>query len=270
MTHTTPLIDRALLSVSGPERFDFLNTLLSADVSERTGEARFAALLTPQGKMVADVLALTTDQAVILEFPAKSELPKRLSMYKLRANIELTALDDWQVAVADEALTSNGSGPSHCFADPRDPALGYRVYGPRTSEPPADRAAAYHLSRIHAVVPEGSTDLEPNRAVLLESGFERLKGVDFKKGCYVGQEVTARMKYRNLGKRRIMAIEADADLKPGDSLLAGERTAGTVLTAVGPAALALLRHEFRDSPLALTNGAAVRVTADPDAPAGAP
>ena len=260
MTSLIALTDRALLSVSGPERFDFLNTLLSADVSEKPGDARFASLLTPQGKMIADVLAYTTADAVILEFPANSELPKRLRMYKLRANVELTPLDDWDVAVADEAV----SGANPCFADPRDPSLGFRVYGPALGA--ESDASAYHLRRIKAVVPEGASDLEANKAVLLESGFERLKGVDFKKGCYVGQEVTARMKYRGLGKKRIMAIEADGDLRTGEAVLAGERNAGSVLTAVGKDALVLLRHEYVEGPLATDKGLAVRVTADPDAP----
>ena len=121
------------------------------------------------------------------------------------------------------------------------------------------------------MVPEGSTDLEPNKALLLENGFERLSGVDFRKGCFVGQEVTARMKYRNLGKKRLMAVSRDdGGLETGTTIMAGERTAGTVLSAVGRSALALMRHEFSAHTLTLGDSSAVQIMADPDAPNVAP
>ena len=262
MSHAIILPDRALLAVSGEERLAFLNTLLSADVAELAEEARFAALLTPQGKLLADVLCYTDAEAerVIIDFPADSDFAKRLRMYKLRAAVTLEPLDDWAVMVSlDGPVEGALSVP-----DPRGESLGYRVYGP----PPADSSterSAYDRARIDAVVPEGPTDLEPNKALLLESGFERLRGVDFRKGCFVGQEVTARMKYRNLGKKRIMAVSGTAPLVAGQSIMAGERTAGTVLSSTGTDALALMRHEFADQPLTTDDGT-VRVLSDPDAP----
>ena len=152
--------------------------------------------------------------------------------------------------------------PQAALAAPRAKALGPRIFAPALVGS-RDRTA-YDRARIAAVVPEGPTDLEPNKALLLENAFERLGGVDFRKGCFVGQEVTARMKYRNLGKKRLMAIRCDGALETGEAIMAGERTAGTVLTATNGEALALIRHEFADKPLTIS-GQNAHITADPDA-----
>lgn len=267
MSHSILLPDRALLAISGDERFSFLNTLLSADVSQQVGDARFAALLTPQGKLLADVLCLTEQDRVLVEYPADSEFAKRLRMYKLRAAVALDLLEDWQVTVSfDDTPTA----ATVRFADPRDPRLGFRIYGPAADSTADTDRTPYDAARIEAVVPEGPTDLEPNKALLLENGFERLRGVDFRKGCFVGQEVTARMKYRNLGKKRLMSVtSAGAALETGHAIMAGERTAGIVLSVAGDRALALIRHEFSTQALSLHDSSAVHVTADPDAPEGA-
>lgn len=267
MSHSILLPDRALLAISGDERFSFLNTLLSADVSQEVGDARFAALLTPQGKLLADVLCLTEQDRILVEYPADSEFAKRLRMYKLRAAVALDLLEDWQVTVSfDDTPTA----ATVRFADPRDPRLGFRIYGPAADSTADTDRTPYDAARIEAVVPEGPTDLEPNKALLLENGFERLGGVDFRKGCFVGQEVTARMKYRNLGKKRLMSVtSAGAALETGHAIMAGERTAGTVLSVAGDRALALMRHEFSTQALSLHDSSAVHVTADPDAPEGA-
>ena len=270
MSNPILLPDRALLAISGEERFSFLNTLLSADVSEGVGDVRYAALLSPQGKLLADVLCLTEaePERIIVEYPADSDFAKRLRMYKLRAAVTLEALEDWRVAVALDAPPKDAAVT---FADPRDPQLGFRAYGPSASFTADGNRALYDAARIAAVVPEGSTDLEPNKALLLENGFERLSGVDFRKGCFVGQEVTARMKYRNLGKKRLMAVSRDdGGLETGTTIMAGERTAGTVLSAVGRSALALMRHEFSAHTLTLGDSSAVQIMADPDAPNVAP
>ena len=267
MSHSILLPDRALLAISGDERFSFLNTLLSADVSQQVGDARFAALLTPQGKLLADVLCLTEPDRVRVEYPADSGFAKRLRMYKLRAAVALDLLEDWQVTVSfDDTPTA----ATVRFADPRDPRLGFRIYGLAADSAADTDRTPYDAARIEAVVPESPTDLEPNKALLLENGFERLGGVDFRKGCFVGQEVTARMKYRNLGKKRLMSVtSAGAALETGHAIMAGERTAGTVLSVAGGSALALMRHEFSTQALNLHDSSAVHVTADPDAPEGA-
>lgn len=296
---TAPLCrldDRAVLAVSGEDRFDFLNTLLSADVAGDAGGAAFAALLTPQGKLLADVLCYTDrdEDRILIDFPAGSDFDKRLRMYKLRAAVDLALLEDWGVGVAlpqasaalqhddeqqastphpgaDQPGAGTGSG-AVTFADPRSDRLGWRVLGADLNIAAGNGEAAgagsrqdYDRARIAAVVPEGPVDLKPNKALLMESGFERLGGVDFRKGCYVGQEVTARMKYRNLGKKRLMALSSEAALQPGDAVLAGERPAGEVLTAVGGAALGLMRHEAIGERLRVESGVAVSISADPDA-----
>lgn len=294
---TAPLCrlnDRAVLAVSGEDRFDFLNTLLSADVAKDAGGAAFAALLTPQGKLLADVLCYTDRDWILIDFPSGSDFYKRLRMYKLRAAVDLALLEDWGVGVVlpltppalqheDEQQASKlhpgadqpgagMDGGAVTFADPRSDRLGWRVIGPNFNIAADDGEPAgagirqdYDRARIAAVVPEGPVDLKPNKALLMESGFERLGGLDFRKGCYVGQEVTARMKYRNLGKKRLMALSSEAALQPGDAVLAGERQAGEVLTAVGGAALALIRHETIGERLRAESGVAVTINADPDA-----
>ncbi len=261
------LSDRAVLAISGEDRHSFLNTLLSADVAETEGAARFAALLSPQGKLLADILCLTEADRVLIDYPTHSDFAKRLRMYKLRAAVTLDLLDDWSVGALLAGRTTVGDPPTAVFADPRAKTLGHRIFAPALVGS-RDRTA-YDRARIAAVVPEGPTDLEPNKALLLENGFERLGGVDFRKGCFVGQEVTARMKYRNLGKKRLMAIRCDGGdgaLEAGEAIMAGERTAGTVLTATNGEALALIRHEFADKPLTIS-GQNAHITADPDADA---
>ena len=257
------LSDRAVLAISGEDRHSFLNTLLSADVAEVEGAARFAALLSPQGKLLADILCLTEADRVLIDYPTHSDFAKRLRMYKLRAAVTLDLLDDWSVGVSLDSRTA-ADDPQAAFADPRAKTLGHRIFAPALVGS-RDRTA-YDRARIAAVVPEGPTDLEPNKALLLENAFERLGGVDFRKGCFVGQEVTARMKYRNLGKKRLMAIRCDGALETGEAIMAGERTAGTVLTATNGEALALIRHEFADKPLTIS-GQNAHITADPDADA---
>ena len=270
MSHSILLPDRALLAISGDERFSFLNTLLSADVSQEVGDARFAALLTPQGKLLADVLCLTEPDRVLVEYPADSEFAKRLRMYKLRAAVALDLLEDWQVTVSFDDTPTAATAATVRFADPRDARLGFRIYGLAADSAADTDRTPYDAARIEAVVPESPTDLEPNKALLLENGFERLGGVDFRKGCFVGQEVTARMKYRNLGKKRLMSVtSAGAALETGHAIMAGERTAGTVLSVAGDRALALMRHEFSTQALSLHDSSAVHITADPDAPEGA-
>lgn len=294
---TAPLCrldDRAVLAVSGEDRFDFLNTLLSADVAKDEGGAAFAALLTPQGKLLADVLCYTDRDRILIDFPRGSDFDKRLRMYKLRAAVDLALLEDWGVGVVlplnpaalqqeeaqqasklhtgDDQPGAGMDGGAVTFADPRSNRLGWRVLGPDWSIAAGDDEPAgagirqdYDRARIAAVVPEGPVDLKPNKALLMESGFERLGGLDFRKGCYVGQEVTARMKYRNLGKKRLMALSSEAALQPGEAVLAGERQAGEVLTAVGGTALGLIRHETIGERLRAEGGAAVSISADPDA-----
>ena len=156
------------------------------------------------------------------------------------------------------------------FADPRDSRLGFRIYSPATDSTADTDRTPYDAARIEAVVPEGPTDLEPNKALLLENGFERLGGVDFRKGCFVGQEVTARMKYRNLGKKRLMSVtSAGAALETG-ARDHGRRAHGWDRAfRAGGSALALMRHEFSTQALNLHDSSAVHITADPDAPEGA-
>jgi hypothetical protein len=194
-----------------------------------------------------------------------ADLKRRLSLYKLRAKVNLAeAGDRFVVATAfgDGALSALGlpseRGAAMPFADgvayvdPRLPELGARLLLPRDAgtAPLTDKgfrvsdAAAYDRLRLSLGVPDGSRDLTIEKAILLESGFEELNGVDWQKGCYIGQELTARTKYRALIKKRLMPVAIDGPLPPpGTPVMAGDQEAGEMRSGRDGAGLALLRLE---------------------------
>lgn len=186
MTTTSHMLDdRAVLSLSGEGVLDWLNNLVSNNAE--AGSVRYAALLTPQGKYLFDFLIHADGDTLLLDTDAArlEELTKRLTMYRLRAPITIEPRDDLGVFVGEGA------------ADPRHPKLPSRTIAPRSN---AGDRTAYDLQRIKLGVPEGS-DIEVDRTFWLEAGAERLHGVDFRKGCFVGQEQTARMKHRGTVKK---------------------------------------------------------------------
>lgn len=274
------LDQRAVLTVAGEDRQQYLQGLISNDVTRVSADRSiYAALLTPQGKflhemivsMVGDALWLDTERA------RRGDLLRRLGMYKLRAKVSLAdAGDTFGVAAvfgADAAAAFGlpetagaavSAGNGIALVDPRNAGLGVRVILPAAEigpmlaglgiPPAAD--GDYERLRLACGVPDGSRDIEVERGVLLEYGFEALNGVDFNKGCYIGQELTARTKYRGLVKRRLARVSLNGPAPaPGTPILLGEREAGELRTSFDGAGLALLRLDKLDE--VATSGAAL-------------
>jgi len=243
----SPLQDRALLRISGPDAAGFLNPLVSSDVAA-VGQAAYAALLTPQGKFLHDFLIYTVAEGDLLVDVAaerRADLKRRLTLYRLRAKVELTELEGWQgyaVFGGDAPVAPDGAV---LFADPRLPALGWRLWLPENVAPPLTitGSAAYEAHRIALGVPDGARDIEVDKGLLLENHFEALHGVDFRKGCYIGQELTARTKYRGLLKKQLYRVKGSGDLPaPGTPITAnGGQEVGQLRSVSGSSGLALLR-----------------------------
>jgi folate-binding protein YgfZ len=247
------LEDRAVISVSSEGTRAFLQGLVTNDMDAcAPGRPIYAALLTPQGKILFEFIVVERDGAFLLDCAAAfaPDLMKRLVLYRLRAKIDIRLRDDLAVA-ADW----NG-GLSDAPPDPRLGALGRRTIVAAEGAPGG--AAAYHMHRLALGVPD-SADAPPDTVFALDLGLEELHGVSFKKGCYVGQEVTARMKHRGSARRRMLIADVEGVLPPpGTQVMAGGRELGTLATGVGAHALALVRLDRLDE--ATAGGATI--TAD--------
>lgn len=250
------LPSRALISVTGPDWRSFLQGLLTQDVETLAeGELRFAALLTPQGRLMFDLFVRGEADGALLDVAAdrREAIILRLSMYRLRAKVEI-AVDERAVSVL-----WNGAAPGF-VVDPRLPALGGRGYG---AAPPADAdeadKAAYDAHRLSLGVP-GPADWGEEKTYPIEANFDLLNGIDFKKGCFVGQETTSRMKRRGQIKTRMLPITFDgAPPAPGAEVLAGELRAGEVLSGVDGRAMAALRLDRIDGAALTVDGRPVTV-----------
>jgi folate-binding protein YgfZ len=252
------LSSRAVIAVAGPDWRSFLQGLLTQDVETLApGELRFSGLLTPQGRLLYDLFVAGLPDGALLDVAAehRDTIITRLSMYRLRAKVEIGALD---LVVA--ALFNADGAPVRAeglYADPRLPALGARVYGP-TQEPSADEAA-YEAHRLALGVP-GAADWLSDRNYPIEADFDLLAGIDFKKGCFVGQETTSRMKRRGTIKNRMLPIVFDGPAPAfGAEVLAGELRAGEVLSGSDGRAMALLRLDRIEGAELTVDGRPVRV-----------
>jgi folate-binding protein YgfZ len=261
------LNDRGVLAVSGPDSRSFLQGLVSNDVDKvGPAQARYAALLTAQGKYLHDFMMIEVGRAIWLDAEGGrlDDLNRRLSIYRLRAKAALDKQPDLAVAAifGDGALAAAGLanapgtarpfGSGVVFVDPRLTALGARCILPRADIRPALAAAglaeagfpAYDRVRLKLGIPDGSRDLVPEKSILLEAGFDELNGVDWQKGCYIGQELTARTKYRGLIKKRLMPVEIEGpDPAPGTIVTADGREVGEMRSSHEGLGLALLRIE---------------------------
>jgi len=238
---------RRLIRVSGADHVSFLQGLITNDMAKLKDGLVYAAILTPQGKYLADFFVVPDGDGVLIDVDAEAAegLAQRLTMYKLRADVTLE-WDDRKVAQGD------GPAPNGAYADPRHPSLGWRAYG--------DEEAAledWTARRIAALVPEYGAELGPD-SYILEMGFERLNGVDFKKGCYVGQEVTARMKHKTELRKGLAKVAISGEAAPGTPITVGEKPAGTLHSVFGNEGLAYVRFD-RMTDTASADGAAVSV-----------
>jgi folate-binding protein YgfZ len=273
MTWFALLPSRGLLALSGADARGFLQGLVSNDVAKVGAErAIYAALLSPQGKFLHDFFIAERNGALLIDGEAHrlEDLKRRLTLYRLRAKVAIEVAAGYVVAVAwgEHAAAKLGlpveEGSAAPFAgglayvDPRLATLGARAILPaegaegalaRAGLAPAD-AGAYDRHRLAIGVPDGSRDLEVEKSLLLESNFEELHGVDFEKGCYVGQELTARTKYRGLVKRRLFPVTLDGPAPPaGTPVTLDGKDAGDLRSAADGRGLALLRLEFIEAAL---------------------
>lgn len=251
------LNSRALISLSGEDWREFLQGLITQDVATlQPGEARFGGLLTPQGRLLFDLFVVGRADGCWLDVEAQHRpaLTMRLTMYRLRAKVVIAA-DDTPVA----ALFGQGAAPAGWIVDPRLSTLGWRGYG---AAPPAEAAqvdeAAYESHRLALGVP-GPADWGSEKTYPIEANFDLLNGIDFHKGCFVGQETTSRMKRRGQIKNRMLPLSFDGAAPAFYAeVLLGDRRAGEVLSGQDGRAMALVRLDRIDGDLT-ADGKAVRV-----------
>lgn len=246
MNLLAPLSNRAVIEVSGKDRVSFLQGLVSNDVAEaKPGHAVWAALLTPQGKWLADFFILADGGRLLLDCEAGqvATLAQRLTRFRLRAEVAVQPTSLLVHAAWD------GAGPDAGIAapDPRTPDAGWRVLSD-TPLPATATPEDWDRHRMTLGLPDGSRDMEAEKTTLLEAGFDELHGVSWTKGCYMGQELTARTKYRGLLKRRLVPVRIDGPVPaPGTPVLRAGMEIGAMRSAVAGLGMALLRLEAIES-----------------------
>jgi len=265
-------LTRSVIAVGGTDRGEFLQGLISNDTKRISqAQAIFAALLSPQGKFAYDLMLVEQNDRYFVdcESTRRAELLKRLKIFKLRSQVTLDDLDTEFVAINLFGSDTNarlglGSAPGSAkilgegvvFTDPRLSDLGAHALLPRATYAAAlnERgfteapAGTFKEHRYTLGVPESSSDLQPDKAILLECGFDELNGVDWQKGCYMGQELTARTKYRGLVRKRLLPIRFEgAPLPNGTNLVLDGKDVGDIRAVNGERGLALLRLEHLDA-----------------------
>ena len=228
MTEIALLSNRAVLEIAGDDRVSFLQGLVSNDVTQAApGRAVWAALLTAQGKWLADFFIFAEPGRLLLDVEESHRdlLIKLLTRYRLRAKVTFSRLDLPVYAAWSGPPAPTPDAPIQA-PDPRLPEAGWRILGDVT---PNTTEAAYDAHRLALGLPDGSRDLESEKSTLVESGFDELGGIDWNKGCYMGQELTARTKYRGLVKRRLVPVTVDGPLPaPGTPVFNGDLECGTI------------------------------------------
>ena len=227
--------DRIVLCVSGPDAKSFLQNLVTNDVTKLKNNIIYSALLTPQGKLVTDFFLVDAGQNILIDVNSKASdtLLKLLTLYKLRAEISIDKTD------LKVSLGIN-KRPLNSLDDPRHPKMGWRYYG---NEDLSEKNINWEKIRIENLVPEFGKELS-NDSYILEYGFENLNGVDFKKGCYVGQEVTARMKHKSKLKKGLALLGTKGSVPFDTPINANDKIVGKVFSSTKNQALAYLRFEF--------------------------
>jgi len=242
--------DRTVLSISGDDRIGFLQGLVTNDVKKAANGIIYTALLTPQGKFIADFFVIGQDDRLLIDVATSHAqvLGQRLMMYRLRAAVEITQTD---------LIVSRGSGPvpTGALADPRGAALGWRAYGDTDISDKTDWNAVHVTHQVPTTGVELTED-----TYILEAGFEALNGVDFKKGCFVGQEIVARMKHKTVLKKGLARVQVSGTAQQGDEITADGKAVGTLHTISGDQALAFLRFDRAEGVMQAGNATLTRLT----------
>lgn len=222
---------RKVLALTGGDRVEFLQGLVTNDVAK--GGIVYTALLTPQGKYIADFFVIAQDDRLLIDVAEShaAVLFQRLSMYRLRADVQISETD---------LIVSCGTcaAPDGALQDPRNPVLGWRLYGATDQSDETDWAAL----RVAHLVPATGIELTAD-TYILEANFEAINGVDFRKGCFVGQEIVARMKHKTELRKGLCRVDVQGDVAPGDTISASGKSVGTVHTVAGHQAIAYLRFD---------------------------
>jgi tRNA-modifying protein YgfZ len=261
MSHcqATLLSDRGVLRVAGPDARKLLQGVITNDIDRTQGGAAIhAGLLSPQGKILFDffVVAANSDFLIEVAQAKAAELVKRLGFYRLRAKVDFSEVPSFAVAAVWGGAPILPEG-AIAYADPRLPELGLRILLPQGASAAdlgcaAASEADYHALRIGLGVPEGGRDYDFGDAFPHEALFDQLNGVDFKKGCFIGQEVVSRMQHRGTARKRVVPVEGDAPLSVGASVEAGGLPLGPIGSVNGASGLAMLRLDRAEE--AVANG----------------
>ena len=224
---------RKILRLSGADARDFLQGLITSDINKIDQGLVYAALLTPQGKYLADFFLAADGADVLLDADADQAeaLLKRLTMYRLRAKVEITPTEL-------QVQRGTGPAPAGAQADPRHGDLGWRLIGPEAGEDDSNWDALH----VAHCIPRSGIELGPD-SYILEAGFEAINGVDFRKGCYVGQEVTARMKHKTELRKGLRVVKISGSAPVGSEITADGKVVGTLFTQSAGRAIAYLRFD---------------------------
>ena len=227
--------DRTVIEVAGRDRQDFLQGLITNDVRRVSQGLVYAALLTPQGKYLCDFFLFEQGDSIMLDVGASlaSQLEQRLGLYRLRQSVTVGG-------TKIEVSRGTGEVPEGAWPDPRCSSLGWRLYGGVSRD---DIGDDWDRMRVEHCIPETGIELVPDRTFILEAGLDRLNGVDFRKGCYVGQEVTARMRHKTRLTKGLATVLVEGAAATGTTIMSGKRQAGILHTVAGDKAIAYLRFD---------------------------
>lgn len=240
----TTLKNRGIARVSGPDARKFLQDIVSNDINLLDAQpCVYACLLNAQGKFLHDFFITEKDGALLLECeggPRAQDLFSRLSKYKLRANVKIECEETVPVFIILSSRRKPGSGANE-IPDPRHPDLGFRSFEkPNLPEQPFE---TWDALRISLTIPDGSRDLIVDKSTLDEGRIDKLNGVSYDKGCYVGQELTARMHHRGLGKKHLYTVSGELLREPGEEIRVNDALLGEMRSRCGDIGLALLKDE---------------------------
>jgi tRNA-modifying protein YgfZ len=231
--------DRHVLKISGADAHKFLQDMVTNDLKKLEQGLVYTAILSPQGKYLFDFFLKDAGKHLLLDVSSDraAALAQRLTLYRLRADVQ----------ISDSGLSVQrglGVAPPAADPDPRHPALGWRLYAKHnvadTGEDAGTDWTALHVTHC---IPQTGIELIPDQTYILEAGFERLHGVDFKKGCYVGQEVTARMKHKTELRKGLVRVAVTGAAPVGTPIEADGKPVGVLFSQSHGAALAYLRFD---------------------------